>query len=153
MVISDFEGTKDENDADEKISFFSEDLEYSPPEPQKLRDWISRVLHNQNCRLENLSFIFCSDNYLHQLNVDYLKHDDLTDVITFPYQAPPKVEGDIFISVERVRENAGIFGVAFEEELHRVMIHGVLHLCGFGDKTPEEINEMRLKEDEALTIF
>lgn len=153
MVIPDFEHPEPQHNLDEKISFFSEDIDFEIGNREKLPDWISKVIALQKCKLESLTFIFCSDPYLHQLNVEYLDHDDLTDVITFPYQAPPKIEGDIFISVERVRENAKIFGVSFEEELHRVMIHGVLHLCGLKDKTPEEKTEMRSKEDEALAFL
>ncbi len=138
---------------EEKISFFAEDLDFEPAAPQKLKSWIFEIISRNTCKLENISFIFCSDNYLHQLNVQYLGHDDLTDVITFPYQPPPKIEGDIFISVDRVKDNAHTFETTFEEELHRVMIHGVPHLCGLGDKTPQEKSLMRSKEDESLALL
>ncbi len=140
-------------DLEERISFCEEDLEFEPEQPLKLKNWIFQIITSNACKLEALSFIFCSDNYLHQLNLLYLGHDDLTDIITFPYQPPPKIEGDIFISVDRVKDNAQIFETTFEKELHRVMIHGVLHLCGFSDKTPQEKSLMRSKEDESLELL
>lgn len=85
--------------------------------------------------LHLLNFIFCSDDYLLRLNVEYLDHDTLTDIITFPYADPPSIHGDIFISIDRVRDNAADFKVTFEQELNRVMAHGVLHLCGYGNET------------------
>ncbi|RMF23790.1 MAG: rRNA maturation RNase YbeY [Bacteroidetes bacterium] len=118
-----------------------------------LRAWLQRLIEGENCTLQQLNFIFCSDAYLHGLNVQYLQHDTLTDVITFPYAAPPEIEGDVFISVERVRDNARELGLPFEEELHRVMAHGTLHLCGYGDKTPAEVAQMREKEEAALLLL
>jgi len=96
---------------------------------------------------------FCSDKYLHQLNVEYLQHDTLTDIITFPYNDPPIVHSDIFISIDRVRENAKELHVSFEQELHRVIIHGILHLCGYKDKTKEEAKLMRQKEEAMLKFL
>ncbi len=135
------------------IQFHTEDVTLNLSHPDLLQQWIRSVLLQENCRLESLNFIFCSDEYLHQINLEYLQHDTFTDIITFPYQAPPVVEGDIFISVERVRENAQTFQVPFETELHRVMIHGVLHLCGYLDKSPKEKEAMSKKETEALHLL
>lgn len=132
------------------ISFFSEDIDFSLHNPAVIQSWIQQVIEEHECLLSFLNFIFCSDEYLHSLNMEYLQHDTLTDIITFPYQDAPRIEGDIFISIERVRENAQVFGVPFSEELSRVIIHGVLHLCGFGDKTSEEKLQMRAKEEEAM---
>ena len=98
-------------------------------------------------------FIFCDDEYLLKINQDYLHHDTFTDIITFPYEDFNGIAGDVFISVERVKENAAEFEVDFDLELKRVMAHGVLHLLGFGDKSEEEASLMRLKEDEKIKLF
>lgn len=136
------------------IQFFSEEIDFDYANPELTREWIQQVISRENGQLAGaLNYIFCSDDYLYRINLEYLAHDTLTDIITFPYTEPPLVSGDIFVSIERVRENARQFGVAFERELHRVMIHGVLHLCGQGDKTAEEKQEMRVKEDEALQLL
>ena len=135
------------------ISFFSEDIAFEPQHTDKITPWIEHTIEKYACNLSFINFIFCSDDYLHQLNVSYLDHDTLTDIITFPYTTPPQIEGDIFISIERVRDNAATYKVNFEEELLRVIIHGVLHLCGFKDKTPTEKEEMDQKENEALGHF
>ena len=137
----------------ETIEFSSEEIEFQLKDEQAATDWLKKTIERAGCVLRSLNFIFCPDEYLHRLNIEYLDHDTLTDIITFPYSEPPNIEGDIFISIDRVRDNAQDFNVAFEQELHRVMAHGVLHLCGFGDKTPEEQNIMRQKEDEALALF
>jgi rRNA maturation RNase YbeY len=100
-----------------------------------------------------LDYIFCDDEYLLKINQDYLDHDTYTDIITFPYGDLNVIAGDIFISVERVKENAVNFRVDFELELKRVMAHGVLHLLGYGDKSEEEVLQMRLKEDEKIKLF
>ncbi|MCB0606089.1 MAG: rRNA maturation RNase YbeY [Lewinellaceae bacterium] len=146
----DFFPNPDAAGQEEPITFFSEDIDFELSNAPAISNWISSVISAENSELDFLNFIFCSDNHLHQINVTYLDHDDLTDVITFPYAAPPRIQGDIFISIDRVRENAGLFNAAFEQELRRVMIHGVLHLCGYKDKTPEESTLMRQKEEESL---
>ncbi|MEM1120370.1 MAG: rRNA maturation RNase YbeY [Bacteroidota bacterium] len=110
--------------------------------------WIAQTIIKESKQLVALNFIFCDDEYLHKINVKYLDHDTLTDIITFPYSNDEQlIEGDIYISVQRVRANAQQFNVLFLQELHRVIIHGVLHLCGFGDKTDDEKKIMRSKED------
>ena len=137
----------------ESIEFSSEEAEFELQDEQAITVWLKKIIERAGCVLRSLNFIFCPDDYLHRLNVEYLGHDTLTDIITFPYAEPPFIEGDIFISIDRVRENAGEFEVSFEQELHRVMAHGVLHLCGYGDKTLEEQEIMRRKEDEALKML
>lgn len=135
------------------ISFHSEDLPFTPEQPERLAHWIRKVIRQHQCTLNFLNYIFCTDDYLHEINLAYLDHDTLTDIITFPYADPPRIEGDIFISIDRVRENAATMHLPFNQELHRVMIHGVLHLCGQGDKTEQEKGQMRAKEDEALELL
>ena len=134
------------------IGFFFEEVEGElPAEEQEMLDWIKSIVEEEEGQtLVRVNYIFCSDHYLHQINVEYLQHDTLTDVITFPYNNHPLVEGDIFISLDRVRENAMIYGISFSEELARVMIHGVYHLCGYGDHSEAEKQTMREKEDYAL---
>lgn len=135
------------------VEFYYEDIDFQLEQPQVLIDWILAVIRHEKRRVVHLNFIFCSDPYLHKINVEYLDHDTLTDVITFPYLDPPDVEGDIFISVDRVGENARQLKLGFEEELHRVMIHGVLHLCGYSDSTPTQKTQMGEKENEALALL
>ncbi|GGW43579.1 rRNA maturation RNase YbeY [Arenibacter certesii] len=116
-------------------------------------DWIDRIIISENATQGQLDFIFCDDEYLLKINQDYLQHDTFTDIITFPYGDDQNIAGDIFISVERVRENAKTFKVEFESELRRVMSHGILHMLGFGDKNDQEIQLMREKENEKLKLF
>ena len=137
------------------IQFFTEDIEFELSNGEQITDWIAQVVYREKYEIESLNYIFCVDDYLHHLNVQHLNHDTLTDIITFPYHNADDVviQSDIFISIERVRENAEKFEVSFERELHRVIIHGALHLCGFKDKTEEEAKNMRRKEDEALMLL
>lgn len=116
-------------------------------------DWISRIVSSEGYIVGELSFIFCGDNYLHKMNITYLNHDTLTDIITFDYSMGKTISGDVFISIERVWDNAKGFGVEGEEELQRVMAHGVLHLLGYNDKTEEESVVMRAKENEKMKLF
>jgi rRNA maturation RNase YbeY len=134
------------------IEFFSEDIDFELPNTEGVVQWIEKVVQLEKKKLGALNYIFCTDSYLLQLNQKYLDHDTLTDIITFPYNRQP-LEGDIFISIDRVRENAIEFGETFERELNRVIIHGVLHLCGYGDKTEEEEKAMREKENTCLNLF
>ena len=115
--------------------------------------WISVVINSENFDEGKINYIFCDDEYLHKMNVDYLDHDTLTDIISFDYTVGNLIQGDIFISVERVRENAHDFNVSFEEELKRVVVHGVLHYCGYQDKSPKDQILMRLKEEEKMKMF
>tara|TARA_R110002049_G_scaffold86979_1_gene220770 strand:+ start:5655 stop:6074 length:420 start_codon:yes stop_codon:yes gene_type:complete len=119
----------------------------------KFADWIGRLVISEGRSYSQLDFIFCDDEYLLKINQDYLNHDTYTDIITFPYEDMNGLAGDIFISVDRVRDNALEFRVDFDTELKRVMAHGVLHLIGFGDKSEEEALLMRAKEDEKIKLF
>lgn len=136
------------------IHFFSEDIDFQICESQKIKYWMQEVIQAHGFTLsdtEDLNYIFCSDNYLHQINVDYLSHDTLTDIITFDNSEETKeIVGDIFVSIDRIRENAHHLNSDFEDELYRVLIHGVLHLLGFQDKTKIQAEEMRRKENECL---
>ncbi len=136
------------------IEFMVEDApEFELSDAEELIGWIERVAAVHEHRIVQLTYIFCSDDYLHQLNVEYLDHDTLTDVITFDNSDDADIiEGDVFISVERVRDNAQDLGVSFRDELHRVMIHGVLHLLGYHDKDLLSQTAMRAKEDHCLSL-
>ncbi len=135
------------------VNFFSEGISFSVPRPIKTRKWIRSVIREEKGQLINLNYIFCTDDYLLLLNEQYLNHKTLTDIITFDQSSDPTlIEADIFISVDRVRENATERNISFETELDRVMIHGVLHLLGYGDKRNEEKAEMRKKEDAYLSL-
>jgi probable rRNA maturation factor len=134
------------------IYFNTEEIDFELNNEEEVIQWLEKLIEQEDKSLRLLNFIFCSDDYLLRLNLEYLDHDTLTDIITFPYADPPVIEGDIFISIDRVRENAQLFNVTFEQEIHRIMAHGVLHLCGYGDKTEAEVKLMRQKEDEALIV-
>ena len=115
-----------------------------------LENWIEKVVLEKGFEIGEINYVFCDDMYLHKLNVEFLQHDTLTDIISFDNSLGKLISGDIFISVERVNENAAYFKVSVEEEMHRVMIHGVLHYMGFKDKTEAEKTEMRNAENTAL---
>jgi len=114
--------------------------------------WITELISNESYRLDTINYIFCSDEDLLKRNIEFLNHDTFTDIISFDYTIGKLIAGDIFISVDRVAENAKEFNVPFLEELHRVMAHGVLHYCGYKDKTTEDKLEMRRKEDYYLSL-
>lgn len=116
-------------------------------------EWIANAILNEECVLGEINYIFCNDQYLHKLNVEFLEHDTLTDIISFDYSVGKELHGDIFISIERVEENAKEFNEDFSEELKRVMIHGILHYCGYKDKTKAQAIMMRSKEDHYLKTF
>lgn len=137
----------------DQVDFFSEDIDFEISTPESIASWIKQIIIQEAKQLQQLSFIFCNDEYLHKINVEYLDHDTYTDIITFPYAEPPLIKGDLFISIERVKENATKLNVPFEQELFRVIIHGVLHLCGYGDKNEEQKREMRKKENAALELL
>lgn len=122
-------------------------------EEEKVRRWLAEVVVRRGKTVGNINYLFCDDEYLIEVNRHYLNHDTYTDIITFDYVAGGLVSGDIMISVERVGENAGQYGVPFEQELHRVVVHGVLHLLGQGDKTDAEAAEMRRQEEQALVLW
>ncbi len=138
---------------DHQIEFYSEDVEFELENPNQVSEWITSIIENHDHELVNLTYVFCSDDYLHEINVEYLDHDTLTDIITFDNADEEGiVEGDIFISIDRVRENANVLGIDFKDELHRVLIHGVLHLLGFKDKTEEQEALMRNQEDSSFSL-
>jgi len=136
------------------INFFSEQIRFKLSNPKKTTSWIKSVIKKECCRLNSLNYVFCSDEYLKEINIQYLRHKTYTDIITFNYNpAEGVVEGEIYISVDRVRENAKTFKTDFQTELHRVIIHGVLHLIGFNDKSKSEKALMREKEDSYLSLL
>jgi len=134
------------------ISFESEAISFELEYPNLVQDWIQHAITNEDKVAGEISYIFCSDEYLHKINLEHLQHDTLTDIITFNYCADDLINSDIFISLDRVKENAGLFKTSFENELSRVMIHGILHLVGYDDKTDEDKVLMRSKEDFYLTL-
>ena len=134
------------------IEFFSES-DFILEHIDSFKSWIIHSLNLEKHKLGELTIVFCDDTFLHQLNVEFLNHDTLTDIITFDYNQGDMIFGEIYISIERVKENAEEFSVSFDEELRRVIIHGVLHLCGYKDKSNEDKVLMRMKEDNYLALF
>lgn len=133
------------------IEFVTEDIEFTLINQNEITDWLNQIISKHGYQLENLTYVFCSDEYLHDMNLEYLNHDTYTDIITFDNADDAGViESDIFISIDRVKENAQLLGTSFPDELHRVMVHGVLHLLGFDDKTPELKAQMQQEEDRSL---
>lgn len=135
-----------------QINFFSE-TEFSLSEKSIFSEWLSRIILSENKEVGEINYVFCDDEYLHKLNVEYLNHDTLTDIISFESTEGDLLSGDIFISVERVKENADTFGVPFAEELKRVIAHGILHFCGYKDKSESDAALMRQKEEEKIAMF
>jgi rRNA maturation RNase YbeY len=135
------------------IDFFSE-TEFNLGREDSVKDWITKTIITENFKVGEVSFVFCEDDYLYDLNVEFLNHDTLTDIITFDYSLGNEIHGEIYISIDRVKENASEFNVSFQEELHRVIIHGILHLCGYKDKSESDKKQMRTKENLYLqSIF
>lgn len=132
--------------------YYNNEIDFELKNQNEITNWINEAIKNENCKLEEISYIFCDDKYLLTLNINYLEHNTLTDIISFDYSVGKQISGDIFISIERVKENANTFKVAFKEELHRVIIHGILHYCGYKDKTVIDKKEMRSKEDYYLSL-
>lgn len=116
-------------------------------------NWITKIIASENNLEGEINYIFCDDDYLHKINLQYLNHDTLTDIISFDYSEGNFLQGDIFISIERVQDNATDFNISFLEELKRVMAHGILHYCGYKDKSVEEEKVMRQKEEEKMKMF
>ena len=134
-----------------RIQFFSEDINFIFKNKIQTRNWLAKVIEKENKGLLNINYIFCSDEFLLELNKKYLNHSTLTDILTFPDDSVNgKISGDIYISIERIRENSEKYTHPFDKELHRVMVHGVLHLLGYKDKTKNEKETMTLKEDYYL---
>lgn len=135
------------------MTTFNYETDFELYDEVALEAWVEMIISNKGFEAGEINFIFCDDEYLHKLNVEFLQHDTLTDVISFDNSLGKLVSGDIFISVERVTENASEYNVLFEEELHRVMIHGILHFLGFKDKNPEDEKVMRKEENDALILL
>ncbi|KYG81627.1 rRNA maturation RNase YbeY [Roseivirga ehrenbergii] len=138
----------------DNINFFSEDIDFSLKKEDQIAIWLQRIAEAENSSIEEISYVFCSDDYLLKINQEYLDHDYYTDIITFDNRDNPEdpIESDIFISIDRVTENASDQNVSFELELKRVLAHGLLHLIGYNDKTEEEQQLMREKEEAYLSL-
>ena len=129
---------------------FNSETSFTLNNQNKLVKWIGDVVSSEGFQVAEINYIFCDDSYLNKINQEFLNHDTFTDVISFDYTLGKEIGGDIFISIERVLENAEKFNEVFENELHRVMIHGILHFMGYKDKTKKEKTLMRTKEDENI---
>ncbi|HEV7379883.1 MAG TPA: rRNA maturation RNase YbeY [Dyadobacter sp.] len=136
------------------LKFFPEEIDFKVPQTLRTKKWIKDIAHSEGYKIGDLNYVFCSDDYLLEINRQYLDHDYYTDIITFDNSDEEgKLEGDIYVSVDRVRDNAVSLEVAFEVELRRVLIHGLLHLIGFQDTDDELKKQMRSKEDECLLLY
>ena len=132
---------------------FHSETKYTLPSKRKYKNWLSRLAETEQKKIGEINYIFCDDEYLLKVNQQYLQHDTYTDIISFDYSEGKAVSGDIMISIERVNENAQKYQVSFDDELLRVMAHGILHFCGYKDKTTKESSMMRSKEDAAVKLF
>lgn len=132
---------------------FNYETDFELAQESIFSDWLSSVIVSEGKKEGEINYVFCDDDYLHKINLEYLNHDTLTDIISFDYSIGNEIHGDIFVSVERVTENANEYKVTFEEELKRVLVHGVLHYCGYKDKTDADVVIMRSKEDEKIKLF
>jgi probable rRNA maturation factor len=134
------------------VNFHNQDISFKLSNPRKTTSWIKNVIRSEGCKLIQVNYIFCSDEYLWEMNIEYLNHQTYTDIITFDNsEQEGDIEGDIFISVDRVKENAEKLKIEFSKELRRVLIHGILHLVGYSDKSARQKAEMRKKEDFYLS--
>ncbi|NHN25572.1 rRNA maturation RNase YbeY [Flavobacterium jejuense] len=132
---------------------FNYEIDFVLEEENVYESWIASIIKSESKFLGDINYIFCNDEQLLKINIEYLNHDTLTDIISFDYSEANLIQGDIFISIERVQDNANDFNVSFEHELKRVMAHGVLHYCGYKDKTEKDTVLMRQKEDEKINLF
>jgi rRNA maturation RNase YbeY len=132
---------------------FNYETEFELSNETEISNWLSQVIISENKKEGDINYIFCDDEYLVQINEQYLNHDTLTDIISFDYSVGNELHGDVFISVERVADNAIDYNVTFDEELKRVLVHGVLHYCGYKDKTDQDEEIMRKKENEKIQMF
>lgn len=136
------------------LAFFPEEIDFKVPQSVKTTKWIKTISQSEGYKIGDLNYIFCSDDYLLEINRQYLDHDYYTDIITFDNsEEENRLEGDIYVSVDRVRDNAESLNVPFDVELRRVLIHGLLHLMGFEDSDGQLKTQMRAKEDECLLLF
>ena len=133
--------------------YFNYENDFILENEEVISSWLEDVILSEDKKLGEINYIFCDDEYLHKINLEYLSHDTLTDIISFDYSMGNELHGDIFVSIERVTENAVDFKTDFNEELKRVLVHGVLHYCGYKDKSEQEEVIMRLKEDEKIQMF
>lgn len=134
------------------ISYYFQDTDFKFRDRRKTNEWLKLAAESEIRRIGNISIIFCSDNYVLDINQKYLQHDYFTDIITFDYCEGDHLSGDLFISVDSVRENSVEFGTEFKDELNRVIIHGLLHLVGYDDHTEKDIKLMRSKENYYLSL-
>jgi rRNA maturation RNase YbeY len=132
---------------------FNYETDFTLDNEDAIAAWLTNVITSENKKEGEINYIFCDDEYLHKINLEYLNHDTLTDIISFDYTMGNEISGDIFVSIERVKDNAKDFNVVFDEELKRVLVHGVLHYCGYKDKGESEELLMRSKEDEKIALF
>lgn len=132
---------------------FNYESDFILDQEEHFSSWIETIITSENKSVGEISYVFCDDDYLHAINMQYLNHDTLTDIISFDYTEGDVISGDIFVSIERVKDNAIDFKVTFEEELKRVLAHGVLHYCGYKDKTDIDATLMRAKEEEKINLF
>lgn len=132
---------------------FNYETDFTLDNEEAIANWLSISVISENKKLGEINYIFCDDEYLTKINIEFLNHDTLTDIVSFDYSVGNEINGDIFISIERVKENASDFNVSFDEELKRVMVHGLLHYCGYKDKTEADELLMRNKEDEKMKLF
>ena len=132
---------------------FNYETDFELENEEAFENWIIDIVDSEASAVGEINYVFCDDEYLHKINVEYLNHDTLTDIISFDYTVGNLIQGDIFISIERVKDNANDFKVSFEEELKRVMAHGILHYCGYKDKTDKDAEIMRKKEEEKIKLF
>jgi rRNA maturation RNase YbeY len=137
----------------EQIINFNSENDFELEDEKSFDKWIRKVIASEEKELDEINYIFCDDHYLYKINLKFLEHDSYTDIISFDNSEGNELHGDIFISTDRVKENANEYNVSFLEELKRVVIHGILHLCGYGDKTESEAGLMRQKEDEKIALF
>lgn len=135
------------------IQFVNKKTRFKLKEKERIASWVERVVLMYHKFPGDIQYIFCDDTFLAEMNQQYLQHDTLTDIITFNYNSGHYISGDIFISIDRIKENAATYKTTIEDELHRVMIHGILHLCGLNDKSPKDKKLMQEKENEALEIL
>jgi rRNA maturation RNase YbeY len=135
------------------IYFHAEEIKYILPKKKQIRQWIIEVSTLEGKKPGAINIVLANDSYVYDLNVKHLGHDTYTDIITFDYSEKEIINGDVFISMDRVKENARVLGVSFKDELHRVIIHGILHLLGYKDKSKLQKQDMRAKEDYYLSLL
>lgn len=132
---------------------FNYETDFELSDETAISEWLSSVIISESKKEGDINYIFCDDEYLHKINIEYLDHDTLTDIISFDYSIGNELHGDIFVSIERVADNAKDFNVSFDEELKRVLVHGILHYAGYKDKSEEDELKMRQKEEEKIAMF